>query len=292
MKTRTRFLLLFFLAGVLSVVLYIYALGPVTRFYVQHIDSQSLSAGDLESILRRASSEITLSPGRSGFIAQAARAVRNHHPGTDGVYIQVLDSEGRVLYSNPGQDSLGPEKIRSLLASGLRFDRYTVGELGGLFTGAIEYGRFIAEAAAVPLSNEDPDAGTLVGALEFSQTTGFSLALRGEGYNLLLIAFVVGLVCVFVVTLLVIFLGTISLLRRFERLNTGLKEVLSGNYHFRLPEKGRDELASISSSFNIMITGLAKQEEERQRMEQEKRRIITSLSHDLRTPLTSVMGYA
>lgn len=55
--------------------------------------------------------------------------------------------------------------------------------------------------------------------------------------------------------------------------------------------KGEDELAQLSREINRMsITLKEKQEHERQE-EESKNRFIADISHDLRTPLTSIMGY-
>jgi signal transduction histidine kinase len=97
---------------------------------------------------------------------------------------------------------------------------------------------------------------------------------------------------VFLVTLTVIFLGTRSLLHRFTILEQGLSAVLEGNYEYRLPEGGSDELGFLCRSFNTMLDGLAGQRAAREQAEAEKRAIIAGLSHDLRTPLASIMGYA
>jgi signal transduction histidine kinase len=55
---------------------------------------------------------------------------------------------------------------------------------------------------------------------------------------------------------------------------------------------GRDEVAELAVAANRMIEQLAGSEAERDAADQARRDLIAAVSHDLRTPLTSIQGYA
>lgn len=71
----------------------------------------------------------------------------------------------------------------------------------------------------------------------------------------------------------------------------GLREISKGNLHYRVEARSRDELGSLADSINRMSVELQQTLEEERRAEATKNELITNVSHDLRTPLTLIMGY-
>lgn len=74
-------------------------------------------------------------------------------------------------------------------------------------------------------------------------------------------------------------------------LSMGLQEMAKGNLLFRVPERSQDELGQLASNINGMAEKLQQKIEDERRAEKLKNELITNVSHDLRTPLTSIMGY-
>lgn len=71
----------------------------------------------------------------------------------------------------------------------------------------------------------------------------------------------------------------------------GIKVISEGNLDYRIALKGHDELAVLSDEINNMSLKLKNKIEEERAAERLKNELITNVSHDLRTPLTSLMGY-
>jgi signal transduction histidine kinase len=76
-----------------------------------------------------------------------------------------------------------------------------------------------------------------------------------------------------------------------EELARGLLEISKGNLNHRVPLRSKDELGSLASNINRMATALQGTMEEERKAERTKNELITNVSHDLRTPLTIIMGY-
>lgn len=76
-----------------------------------------------------------------------------------------------------------------------------------------------------------------------------------------------------------------------KELSDGLAEISKGNLNFRIAKKGKDELSLLAKNINIMAESLQQQIEKERLIEVNKNELITNVSHDLRTPLTSIIGY-
>lgn len=68
-------------------------------------------------------------------------------------------------------------------------------------------------------------------------------------------------------------------------------KISAGDYSVKVPEKYSDELGTLARQINQMTVELSRAREREQLEEQRKNEFITSIAHDLRTPLTSVIGY-
>lgn len=83
--------------------------------------------------------------------------------------------------------------------------------------------------------------------------------------------------------------------RRFvkdlRRLGDGLAVIAQGNLQFRVPSARMDELGKVADDINGMAEHLELLIEKERQIEISKMELITGVSHDLRTPLTSIIGY-
>lgn len=80
-------------------------------------------------------------------------------------------------------------------------------------------------------------------------------------------------------------------MRNIEELALGLLEISKGNLHHRVTTRGKDELGSLGRNINHMAEELQRTIEEERKAERTKNELITNVSHDLRTPLTLIIGY-
>jgi signal transduction histidine kinase len=71
-------------------------------------------------------------------------------------------------------------------------------------------------------------------------------------------------------------------------LNRGAYAIAQGRLRTRVAVDGRDEVAGLAHSFNIMAGQLEDAERKKQELDRLRRDLIAWVGHDLRTPLTSV----
>lgn len=72
----------------------------------------------------------------------------------------------------------------------------------------------------------------------------------------------------------------------------GLKQMIEGNYDTRISLNAEKEFAQIGETFNYMADVIEKTTEEKRQAEESKKRMMVDLSHDLKTPITSIQGFA
>ena len=93
---------------------------------------------------------------------------------------------------------------------------------------------------------------------------------------------------VFIVSFVII---TNRKMKYLDEIAYGLKIIASGNLDYRIKEKGDDEIRNIAYNINNMAKEIGEKIQAEREAEKAKADLITNVSHDLRTPLTSVMGY-
>ena len=74
-------------------------------------------------------------------------------------------------------------------------------------------------------------------------------------------------------------------------LSDSLRNIAQGNLNYKVDERGEDELYHLAKNINNMSHSLQEQIEAERRAEKSKQELITNVSHDLRSPLTSILGY-
>lgn len=74
-------------------------------------------------------------------------------------------------------------------------------------------------------------------------------------------------------------------------ISQGVEQIKEGNFDIKLRLQGNDEVTALANSVLEMSDEIKAMMENQRRLEQEKDDLITSVAHDLRTPLTSILGY-
>ena len=74
-------------------------------------------------------------------------------------------------------------------------------------------------------------------------------------------------------------------------LRGGLKQVAAGNYAYQLKADKQDEIGAVIGEFEIMRRKLAELDKQKSEFDRQRGEIIAGISHDLKTPLTTIQGY-
>ncbi|WP_100489334.1 sensor histidine kinase [Sporolactobacillus pectinivorans] len=76
-----------------------------------------------------------------------------------------------------------------------------------------------------------------------------------------------------------------------EMLSDGVHQVSDGNLDYRLTYQQNDEFKPVCEGFNNMAARLKDSIEEVQKNERNRKELLSSISHDLRSPLTSIKAF-
>ncbi|MCH5272243.1 MAG: HAMP domain-containing histidine kinase [Lachnospiraceae bacterium] len=100
------------------------------------------------------------------------------------------------------------------------------------------------------------------------------------------------LVVLFITGMLVIIWLYTGVIRPINKLKAATKRVKEGDLNFCLEKTGEDEIGELSADFEEMRAHLKTEIDTRIQYEKNLRNLIGNISHDLKTPLTTIKGYA
>lgn len=95
--------------------------------------------------------------------------------------------------------------------------------------------------------------------------------------------------CIFSILLIVI---SFRFTRPIIRLSKATRELTGGNYNKTVEVKGNDEVATLSEDFNNMAKQLKENIHELSENVRRQEEFTEGFAHELKTPLTSIIGYA
>ena len=100
----------------------------------------------------------------------------------------------------------------------------------------------------------------------------------------------------FIISLVSILAYSIWTARKINKplkmIDEALGKVLEGDYEEKLVIEGEREFVRISNTINFLIDKLKNSREENSRLEQSKTRMLIDLSHDIKTPITTIRGFS
>lgn len=91
--------------------------------------------------------------------------------------------------------------------------------------------------------------------------------------------------------MMILFLFIKKSIRYIEEIDRGIDIVAGGNLEYEIPVRGSNELSTLAFNINEMKNSLKEKIISERENDIKQRQLITNISHDLRTPVTVLIGY-
>lgn len=85
-------------------------------------------------------------------------------------------------------------------------------------------------------------------------------------------------------TFIALYLMTYRMVRPLRQMAAAVRSFGNGDFSYRIPVKGKDEVAELAASLNSMAVSLSS-------VEGTRRSFIANVSHELKTPMTTIAGF-
>ena len=80
-------------------------------------------------------------------------------------------------------------------------------------------------------------------------------------------------------------------IRYISNISDAVQSISEGNLNTTIDVIGDDEFSSMAANLNRMVEDIRELMDKERESERTKNELITNVAHDLRTPLTSIIGY-
>ena len=182
--------------------------------------------------------------------------------------IWVVNRQGTVV-----MDSLGGSRVQSSIngfdPASIGNRSYTIGDYYGMFSGNVL-------SVSAPITGNYNTYGYVLIHLPISE-------INQSQNGILSILYITSAV-LFGLSLIILLVFTQTVYLPLRKITVGANEYAAGNLDYRIDVKTHDEMGYLSDTLNYMSDELNK-------MEEYQKNFIANVSHDFRSPLTSIKGY-
>ncbi|WP_032122742.1 HAMP domain-containing sensor histidine kinase [Clostridium amazonitimonense] len=203
-----------------------------------------------------------------------------------GGYLEVLNKDGEVIYrkGNP------PIKI----------EKYTPEEFNKIIYNSAEFS-FPHESSKEYLSsnyvyrtvyNKEKDFLVVIAIPKDAAKNIMRTHRKLSPKYFILLATSIGLFILLLGFIIYSRISSKNFVRPLKLLIEGARKISKGDYSARIYLKSENEFGELRDVFNDMAEKLEKEKRLKEKSEELRRRLILDISHDLKNPLSTVLGYS
>ncbi len=191
----------------------------------------------------------------------------------DDVHILIIDTTGAILAHDENitqgyiVNNIPQSIVEDVRENGVM---RIVGDLGGVFEK-----KQLVHASMI----SDNDGEFLGAALACSESQQVETLIETMIKTIIL-----SCLWVMLAALVAVYFISDKIIAPLKQMSKAAKSFAAGKFDVRVPVKGRDEVAELATAFNSMAASMSK-------LEDMRRTFLSSVSHDLRTPMTTISGF-
>ena len=249
---------------------------------------RSYSWYDLEKISSEAARDLGAA---TTFDADTAEAVlgkwKTRYP---NLFFSVFSSRREFIYATDERPRRRPQVIQEIRRRMEENERRASATAGSLrFVDTMDRAPYLVMK---PVISGDRVRGTLSVSVRRDYFLPFYIRVNDEKIVDSYLILAGALALIITLSFLLVFLLTSPLIRRLRLLYNGINDFELGKPLPADPRPARDEIGVIRRTFSRMAERIHADYEERVRIYKERQELLRNISHDFRTPLTSILGYA
>ncbi|HDR4518139.1 TPA: HAMP domain-containing histidine kinase [Bacillus cereus] len=267
-RLNIKLILIFLLCFIVAVVtFFLIAMRSANLLsYNQQIEKEA----EIRNIAIRITNDIQRDNLNSGNIEQIIPKIESIQQDNRNINFLVLDYKGQIIYQSHNFQ-LQNNNPKDLLQEKLNV---TLNDQNPLFK------KFIVFVS--PVLFQDGIGYVMV------QSENVHKTISPAQYNQNLLLALVSSILIFILLFLLFMIPITRYIKEIER---GIQKIVKKDWKHSIRVKGKDELSSLAYNINWMASQLRERFEKERAIEKGKSEFITNISHDLRTPLTSIIGY-
>ncbi|MFT8348132.1 ATP-binding protein [Clostridium saccharoperbutylacetonicum] len=242
------------------------------------------SIADASEYMKRKFKDKSLNVTNNQDIDKIMKSAEAINANNDTVKLYITNSDGKILYksANAKENELNIHEIIERASEYRKnYNNSTVIDTDNGITKKRVVLNKVQEYVEIDGANfSDADTYLIVTGMPLAKTS----YVRPSGSPISIIQGLIAFIALF-------YFLTMKKMRYIEKISDGLMQIAKNNLDYNIEIQGQDELAKLADNINSMAKELKRSIEGERNAEKTKGDLITNVSHDLRTPLTSIKGY-
>ncbi|MEA2021918.1 MAG: HAMP domain-containing sensor histidine kinase [Candidatus Caldatribacteriota bacterium] len=99
------------------------------------------------------------------------------------------------------------------------------------------------------------------------------------------------LIAIIIISITITYVLSRNIVKPLNQLKNAALQIRSGNFSFKINTNRKDEIGDLSRTFEEARKQLAETEKIKKKFDDNRNELISNISHDLKTPITTIKGY-
>jgi signal transduction histidine kinase len=134
--------------------------------------------------------------------------------------------------------------------------------------------------------------GALILSVKKDFSPPFTIRINKEKKYLILVILILVIALLIFFSYILVFLFTMPVVKRLNIVFNKISNFEINKVNAKTYDTHNDEIGSLSNTFDIMADKINQDYNDKMRFFKERQELLKNVSHDFRTPLTSILGYA